>query len=172
MFKITGAILLIAGTTGVGVSLRSEMKQRLYHVNCMQHIFTLLASEIGYAKATMEEACRSICAKAENPYRRFLEQIYRGIEANQGVSFAVLWRTAMKEQLSALPLKEKEWDVIDGFADYTGCMDMELQRKLIDCEIQDLEKLAAQIESEIATQGRLYITFGVMSGLFLTVLFL
>lgn len=172
MLKIAGAILLIAGTTGIGISMRFEMKQRLYHIKYMHHIFTLLASEIGYARATMEEACRNLCTKAESPYRYFLEQIYKEMEANSGISFSALWKKAMKEHLSALPFKAKEWEVIDSFADYTGYMDIELQRKLIDYEIQDLEKLAAQTEGEIVTQGRLCVTFGVMSGLFLTVIFL
>lgn len=172
MLKITGAILLIAGTTGLGISMRNEIKQRLYHVKYMQHIFTLLASEIGYAKATMEEACRDLYEKVESPYRCFLEQIYKEMRSGSGVTFSVLWKKAMQEHLSALPFGAKEWKVIDSFADYTGCMDIELQRKLIDYEIRDLEKLAVQIEGEIGTRGRLCVTMGVMSGIFLTVIFL
>lgn len=172
MLKIAGAILLIAGTTGIGISMRFEMKQRLYHIKYMHHIFTLLASEIGYAKATMEEACRNLYEKMESPYQRFLEQIYREMESGSGISFSVLWRNAVQEHLQGLPLKANEWEVIDSFADYTGYMDIELQRRLIDYEMQNLEKLAQQVEKEIVTQGRLCVTFGVMSGLFLTVIFL
>lgn len=172
MLKITGAILLVTGTTGVGISMFSNMKKRLFHVRYMHYLFTLLLSEIGYAKATMAEACRSISRKAESPYRQFLEQIYKEMEGNAGVSFAKVWQTAMQKHLLQLPLKETDREVIGSFADYTGYMDIELQKQLIGYKLQDLEKLTQQIEEEVEKQGKLYILFGAMSGLFLTVILL
>ncbi len=172
MLKITGAILLLAGSTGIGFSIFMEMKQRLCHIRSLHHMFTLLESEIGYVRATMEEACLALCPKFAQPYRGFLEQICKEMADNRGSSFASLWKKAVREQLAGLPLKESDWEILEKFADYTGHMDLTLQRKLIAYEIEDFSRLAAQIEKEIAGKGRLCLTFGVMGGLFLTVVFL
>lgn len=172
MLKITGAILLTAGTTGIGVSLLWEAKRRLYHVRYIHRIFTLLAGEISYAKATIGEACKTVSTKAESPYGDFLRQVYTQIAENAGASFAQIWKEAVKKHLSELPFKETELHVIEAFADYTGYMDIELQKCFMTYEIQDLEKLAGQIEEELSRQGKLYVTFGVMSGLFLTIILL
>ncbi|MBQ8591341.1 MAG: stage III sporulation protein AB [Lachnospiraceae bacterium] len=172
MLKITGAILLVLGTTGVGISFASDMKKRLYHIRYLYHIFSLLLSEIGYAKASIEEACRTVSDKVQRPYRQFLEQIYEKMKANTGEAFAELWKHAMQAHLSELPLKKADWKILEEFADYTGYMDIDLQKQVITYKLQDLEKLILQIEEETAKQSKLYLTLGFMSGVFLTIVLL
>lgn len=172
MFKITGAILLLAGTMGAGMSMYLDKRRRLYHIRYMQRIFTLLAGEIAYAKSTMEEACLAVSAKVESPYRELLEKIYAGLTDGNGYSFTDVWSRAVSEHLTSLPLKKTELAMVEKFADYTGYMDIELQKRFIMYETEDLEKLAVQAEEELTRQGKLYITFGVMSGLFLIIILL
>ena len=74
--------------------------------------------------------------------------------------------------LSELPLKRQDWECLNGFADCNGYMDSSLQMQMIELKLQDLKKVATEIEEEMTRQGRLTVILGFMGGIFLTLILL
>lgn len=169
VFRIIGACLIIAGSTGIGFWYRSRFYRALWHLRYMQRILELFMSEIRYGKATLPECCRQIGQKSEEPYRKALLTIHKEMGSrNRG--FYEVWREYMEAALLEVPVSKDEKEIFLGFSAGCGLTDNKMQIRAIEQYRDMLAGAVKNRERDLEKQGRMAAGLGIMSGLLLAVI--
>ena len=172
MLRIVGAFCIIAGSTGIGLWYREQLRAALSHLRYMKRLLELFAGEIRYQKAALPECCRQIGEKAREPYRTALLKIYEELKMQDGCGFAEKWRKIMESALNTLPLTGGEKELFVGCFGGYEFSDGATQQRMLE---QSRDMLGVAIESRevnLEKQGHLAAGLGVMGGMLLTVLLL
>ena len=170
MFRIVGAVLVIAGCTAIGFFYKERFCEGLAHLRSMQQILELFMSEIRYGKATLPECCGSIAPKAVSPYGEGLMQIWEDMKSPEGLGFVENWNLHMGRATEKVPVTKQEKEMFLGFAACLGLSDNQMQVRAIE-QYRDMLASAIKLrEAELEKQSRLATGLGIMSGLLLAVI--
>lgn len=172
MLRLTGAVCIIAGCTGMGIFYRQRLHTAVRHLHYMQWILELFISEVRYGKSTLPECCRQAGEKAREPYGQALLSIYREMEQHDGYNFHEKWQAQMGKALKELPLTAAEKNIFLGFSECSGLVDNRMQVRAIEQYRDMLANAVKSREDNLEKQGRLAAGLGIMSGLLLTVVLL
>lgn len=172
MLKLIGALLVIAGGMGMGLSYRQEMQDRLYHTKCLHRIIELLESEIGYSKATLPEACKSVAVRFPNPYKDGLEKVREIMNSNRGLTFLFVWKQEMGKSLTDITIGKREKEVFLNFPESNGYIDNMTQLKTLEKCKGELDKAISAQEEKIENKSKVVMSMGLIGGLFLTIVLL
>lgn len=172
MLKLIGAVLIIAGAAGLGISYRQDFKDRLYHTKCLYTILELLESEISYSKAALPEACRMISNRIMNPYSAGLYNVWEIMNLNNGLTFSLAWKQEMGKCMYDIPIGNTEKEAFLKFAESTGYADNQMQLKMLEkCKIT-LGGAIKHQEERMENKSKVVMSIGLMGGLFLTIVLL
>ena len=97
MLRLVGVLLLMAGSIGLGWSIKEKWKASLEVLYQMRQIFEMLQNEIAYSRASLPEACGRIGGRVEEPYRGAFISIRHEMLANRGLPFFTIWKEEMEE---------------------------------------------------------------------------
>lgn len=172
MLKLIGALLVIAGGTGMGLTYRQEMKDRLYHTKMLYRIIELLESEIGYSKATLPEACGNVASRLPKPYMDGLEKVREIMNSNGGLTFLLAWKQEMGRTLSDVNVGPSEKEVFLNFPEINGYIDNMTQLKTLEKCKCELDKAISTQEEKIENKSKVVMSMGLIGGLFLTIVLL
>lgn len=172
MLKITGAILLIAGTTGFGIACRNELVQKLAALRYLSSLLEMLRGEICFSKAALPEACRLIGRRAKEPYRETLFAICDKMGENRGVSFDVVWKEEMERCLERLPIDREEKELVLNFFSCSGFADRRMQERAVEQQCGLLQQAVKKQEEAIENKSKVVMSMGLISGIFLTIVLL
>lgn len=172
MLKIIGAMLVILGSTGFGAACRQEMVQTLQHTVCLQEILDLIKSEVEYSKSSLPEACRMAGVKTAEPYRSALLHVAEQMRENAGISFPKVWEQEMKHCLAKLAVKKKDRELFLRFAQSTGYADRQMQLRALEQYSMLLKQSVEAQREELLKKGRVVMSMGLISGVFLTIVLL
>lgn len=136
----------------------------------MERFLIYMKSEICYAKNPMPAFFRE-ASERNFPYLHgWIEQMAEGLKTASRRTFASVWREAGETWLSE---ELKEDAVVHSFlrlGDEIGGMDLESQVKCLDLFLRDLGQAAADAKAELPVKKKLYLSLGVMAGVFLAVI--
>ena len=170
MFRIMGAVLIVAGCTAIGFFYKERFRDGLRHLRSMQQILELFMSEIRYGKATLPECCGNIASKVVQPYGEGLKRIWENMKGPEGLGFVENWNKHMGYAIERVPVTKQEKEMFLGFASCLGLSDNQMQVRAIE---QYRDMLASAIkcrEAELERQSRMATGLGIMSGLLLAVI--
>lgn len=171
MLKGVAAVLVISGTSGVGISFYQEQKNRLYHLKYMKYIMVLIQNEIAYRRASFPEICQSIVNRMEKPYVAFFTVINKELSAKDGKTFGEIWRNAGKQLEEIKSISKAEREQFLSFPTENGYQDGEMQIREMESKICEWETSIQRLEKKIENNSKLYLYVGIMSGLLCTILF-
>jgi len=167
--KWTGLLLILLGCSAAGISLDLGLLQSidtLMDIRDMMHFLVHEIEEcIPFCEATKLAAAKSVGGCAD-----FLQGVSQKLQMYEGEDIALIWRS-QSEVFKPL-LKKEDYEAFchcldqNGFA---GCGD---QCMVLNRYVEDLEDRLAVMKKKREETGKLYRTLGVISGLFLCVLFL
>lgn len=172
MLRVTGAVCIIAGCTGMGIFYRQRLHAAVRHLHYMQWIMELFISQVRYGKATLPECCRQVGEKAREPYGQALLSIHSEMEQHDGYNFHEKWQAKMGKVLQDIPLTAAEKNIFLGFSECSGLADNLMQVRAIEQCRDMLVSAVKSREDNLEKQGRLAAGLGIMSGLLLTVILL
>ena len=172
MLKLIGALLVIVGGAGMGLSYRQEMQDRLYHTKILHRIIDLLGSEIGYSKATLPEACGIIATRLPKPYLDGLEKIREIMNSNSGLTFLFVWKQEMGKCLTGINVGKRDRDIFLNFPEINGYIDNMTQLKTLERCKYELGKAISTQEEKIENKSKVVMSMGLIGGLFLTIVLL
>lgn len=170
MFKWIGAVLLICGTTGFGISLKRDMLERVRQLKYMLHILELMKSEIGYYREALPQVCRLLGEKVQSPYDVFFRQIAKRMEENDGTAFATVWQEESKALTDEMPLSKEEKEMWGQLCGYMGYADKALQENALMAQQEEWKRRIRTLEAEAVSKGKLYTSLGAACGLLLTII--
>ena len=164
--KSVGLVLVFVACTGFGYTKYLELKNHLNALQELRQIFYTLRSELQYTRATFEEIFGKMGKKFDNPFGRWLEGLQRELKEKNGKSFFSIWKKSIDEEVEGFYLKKEDLDELK-----------EIGKNLehfehIDLFIEQLEYKIQRTREDYETKGKLYRSFGIMSGVFLVILLL
>jgi len=172
MLKVIGAMLVIAGSLGLGFSYRQDMRECLYNTRCFFVILELLEGEIRYAKASLPEACRVVAGRVESPYKEGLLAVYRGMCENRGLPFFIVWRQEMGKATQQIFTGKREKELFLEFAGECGFADTQMQQRSMERCRDVLEQSIKKQEEMLENKTKVVMSTGLIGGLFLTIVLL
>lgn len=167
--KLAGAFLVIAACTGLGADAVLRFKHRLRLMETMKRMITHLKGEIVYANAPLAEAFDRTGKRNPGAAGALFRRVAERLREETGEAFAQIWR----EQAEAFGLKERlsrqEREQLLHFGEHLGYLDREMQEKTLLSYLEDLQYSIRLLRKEEAEKCRLYMSMGLMSGLFLAI---
>lgn len=164
--------MIISGCLGLGIWYRQQFIMRLQCIYSLIGLLEMLMSEIGYERATLQECCRRVGERLEEPFRGCLLEIYERMQENYGESFREVFCDRMEKCLKNLPLTGED---TEGFLNFTGkdsFEDSRMQLRMLELGREYLQNTAGKLEKENAEKCRMAIGLGAMSGLLLVIILL
>ena len=172
MFKLIGALLLLAGTGGYACCLCREMRMRLRQLYEMKRMYELFRSQIGYSLAAFPELCRMTEIHMENPFSKLLHAVYEEAEKNTGKSFPQIWREQVERHFVEFGMKKEDKVLLTEFSRSLGYADRALMEQEMDNRIGALLLVIQKMEAHMAEREKMIMSLGILGGLMVVILLL
>lgn len=170
MMKISGSMLLIAGTSGYGVWKAGCYKSRIRLLEQLRQMVFLLKGQVLYANATLEEAFAAVGGRTEGALARLFLYVAEEIGKQQGEAFFTIWKEAVEEILADSELKEEDRRQLAAMGEHLGFLDRDMQERNLLLYLEQLDVSIDELRAHRQERCRLYTSLGVMAGMFLTIL--
>lgn len=169
-WKVLGAVLVVAGSAGLGMGAAARQKKRLEDCRQALQLLLLLKSELSCTGACLEDAFRQIGGRMPEGWKNFLIQLSGRMQEMQTGSLAALWSECCREFLGQTCLSSSDLQRVSEFGKHLGYPDLQLQLKLLDLDIQEQERVCSQIAEELPEKCRISRTLGIFGGIMLAVM--
>ncbi len=166
--KAVGAICLILGASGFGWHLASLWKQRLALLGSLRQLVYFLKGEILYSHATLAEGLSQAGRKGGGPFGELFLEAARRLEQRDGTPFSQIWQEEAGK-VKNLPLAKEDWEKLEALGSSLGYLDISMQERTILLYLEQLDETIRFLKEHSRERCRLYMSLGVMGGLFLTI---
>ena len=170
MLKMVGAVLLLAGGIGLGLSAVRRLERRVTALRSLIQALELMEQELDFRLPPMRELIFETAQRTAEPASKFLRACAESMEELEGKPLSGLWQQAAREELSAL--KPCDLETLFSVGAILGRYDAESQRSVISAARERLSGFLAEALDERHRQGRVYGTLGAAAGAFLVILLL
>lgn len=163
--------MILTATTWAGILYGKEEQSQLDHLYYLRHIIQMLKGELEYSSAPLGEIFCRIAVRVKEPYRSWMHQLQRQSEAREEEEFRKIWRISMERSLKELHLKKEYKERLNEVGDCIGKMDRMSESKNLQLYLETLDLAIKKARAEIADKKRIGNCIGIMSGLFLVLIF-
>ncbi len=170
MLRMVGAVLLLAGGVGLGLSAVKRLDRRVKTLRSLTEALELLEREMDFRLPPMKELIRETARRSAEPASGFLRVCAERMEEWEGQPLADLWQQAALDELPALKPCDRETLLSVGAV--LGRYDAESQRGVISAARERLAVFLTDAVEERRRQGRVYGALGAAAGAFLVILLL
>lgn len=171
MWKLTGFVLIIAGSSGMAWSICRQNKSRLELLKQMRDIYENMQYYISYQKAAIPEVLWQLVQRTGTPFSQAFANISTQVQ-EEGADFGNIWRKQMTNVLSETALKEQDRKLLIGFPSYLGFMEEGAQAAALDEPLRELERRIGDMEKEQRDKNRVIMSLGIAGGFLLSILLL
>jgi stage III sporulation protein AB len=172
LLKIIGSILIIAATTGIGITSGRDLKVRLDNLRYIKKLMLMLKGEIKYLKAPLGEAFFNVGNRVKAPFDLFFNRIALEIESLSCESFYAIWCKHIDEEISKIKLNKKDCLTLKRVGEHLGYMDKEMQLGMIDLYVEQLEEEIQSSKESMEEKIRVYNCLGITIGIFAVLIML
>lgn len=162
--------MILLGCLGLGMWYRSQFLGRVKNLRILQQILDLWESEVRYGKATLGECCRHMQKQLPEPFRDWFERLNAKLRESDGESGGRIFREALEEGMSELPLKREDREAFLRFLPESGYMDGQMQLLSIQRSRDLLEETIDRLERDKGEKCRLAVGLGAMGGMLLVLI--
>lgn len=167
--KFAGVIFVIAACAGLGMEAALRFKRRLRLLEKLKLMITHLKGEILYANVPLAEAFERTGARNPGRAGTLFQAVAARLSEETGERFALIWKEQAGTFVKDSELSHREREQLLSFGEHLGYLDREMQEKTLLLYLEDLEYSVRVIRKEEPEKCRLYMSLGLMSGLFLAV---
>ena len=172
MQKCIGAILIIIATTGWGMCQAWKVEECYGQMCYLRKLMFRLRSELQYSRQMLPEALLMTGKDAKEPYRSWLLSLYERLRKRQGTSLAIIWEEEVKIHLSYTEIPEEILEKLERLGSELGTIDLQMQIRILDLYIENLEQQMEELHAEEKERIRLYRYIGTAAGIFLAIVLL
>lgn len=167
--KFVGVLLVITACGGLGMEAALHFKRRLRLLEKLKLMITHLKGEILYANAPLSEAFDRTGSRNPGKAGALFRAVAGRLREESGESFSLIWKEQAEAFVKESELSHREREQLLDFGEHLGYLDREMQEKTLLLYLEDLEYSVRVIRKEEPEKCRLYMSLGLMSGLFLAV---
>ena len=164
-----GEGFFIAAFAGQRIVYIGQRNQLCADGNFIRHILELIQGEIEYSGAPLFEVFGKTANRVQEPYRSWMLDLQRRVEARGGQSFRGIWEACTDTKLKELHLKSRHMRELSEVGMYLGQMDVRTGRTSMQMYLENLGAEIEETRQEITAKKRIGNWLGVMSGLFLVI---
>jgi len=132
----------------------------------------LILGDIRYMRATLPEAINKAIIRHQGSYAEFMKTIAERLAEAPGISFSDIWKNAVEKSLRQSSLNETDKQMLKGFGESLSVADREHVMLCIEQYINELKEEINEINRVVGTKTKLYRSLGVLTGVFIVVLFI
>lgn len=170
IIKLCGSILVILAAGGYGYLKSIELQHAYEQLLEVKRWMLLLRGEIRFAKSTLQDAFFHVGNRCEKPFSDFLIDVSKALEKREGRRFDEIWKEKIAPYEEQFSLRKKDFEKLYQFGGNLGFLDDEMQIRMIDLYIEELETEVKQVQPQLKEQKKLYRCLGIMCGVFTAVL--
>lgn len=167
--KIPGVLLVIISCTGLGISAAARLTERRKLLEKLRKMVSHLKGEILYANAPLPEAFDRTGEKNPGEAGNLFQKVATELRKETGENFGEIWKRETKAFCKTSVLNKKEEEQLAGFGEHLGYLDREMQEKTILFYLEELEHSIKELKEQEPVKGKLFLSMGLISGLFLSV---
>lgn len=167
--KIFGLVCVIASCAGLGADAARRMKKRLRLLEELKRMVTHLKGEILYANAPLAEAFDRTGRRSRGETGALFCRVAEAMREETGDNFEKIWKSEAEAFAKNSVLSQKEREELIRFGGHLGYLNRDMQEKTILFYIDDLEHAIRILREQEPEKCRLFMSLGIMSGLFLAV---
>lgn len=168
--KMTGCILIVAGTSGYGIWMAGRYGEHLQTLEQLRQMILLLKGQILYANAPLMEAFDTVGRRTEGVLSELFMGVADRIRDQQGEPFYQIWAEEIDGVEPDAALFKKDKQMLTAMGEHLGFMDRDMQERNILLYLEQLDLEIANLRDHKQERSRLYTSLGVMGGLFLAIL--
>jgi len=171
MIKIAGVCLVILSCTGIGYLMSVQLTRRYQELKMLQRMVVLIKGEISYGKSALPEVLAQVGKKLEEPFQNFLLMLAKKTGEYGGKSFTQLFSESVDENLHTSFLSAKDKGNLKQMGQYLGYLDIAMQMNMLEMYLKELEMEIQETGNTIPGKKKIYQSLGIMSGIFLAIVF-
>jgi stage III sporulation protein AB len=169
--KWVGAILLIIATTQIGFEIAKRLANRPRQIRQLKNALQVLEAEIVYGQTPIHEVFMRLSSQIPKPLSLFFEQLTEKLQGNQ-ISLYGVWKEVLDRFWLKTAMKKNEKEILEQFGQTLGQHDFVQQQKHIQLALTHLDRELENAEDEKNKYSRMARSLGVLSGLFIVLLFI
>ncbi len=168
IFKMLGALLLFAGSGGMGFYMVTKYEENLSFLKELALLTEYLMEQIERECASLPEAICRVSCRMDGEIGEMLENNAKKLQENDGKALFDIW----KQEIGKRP----EWEERPGakelsaLFEQTGFYDTKTQKNRFMEQLQFFKTEIEKMEKEKKDKCRLFQSLGVMTGLFIVIL--
>ncbi len=172
MLKLMGVLFLVTGTIGLSLERIREETKRIKNLKQIKNFTIFLMDEIFHSHIPIPDICEEYVWKSEGSLKAVLEKVSEEYRNHQGKSFEVIWEETIYRICEQEKLSKEEKSHLLQLSRCFGYSNAKGQLSAIEQYLQEVENDVLQREKKFQDNRKLIIYFGVMSGLFISILLL
>jgi len=164
MLKGAGIVMILLGSTGLGLTMAGELEKRIVELQQLQQLMMLLRSEIRYMHQPLPEAFLHLSGGAPQPFGNFFVQTAKDLQKRDGQTAGQIWTRNLQVFLSGLHLNRKDIQDLQDLGNMLGCLDVEMQLNALDYYLEQLRCSAERAAETSRSRKKLYQYLGILGG--------
>lgn len=172
MFRLIGALVVMAGSSGLALNVVKERKGYLERCRQWLEVLGLMENEIAFKKSSLPEICSRAGMHLSGSKGVFLARIGECFDRGEGGTLGEIWRQEAKRVFDGEPLKREAEQEVEALGEKLCFEDGDMQIKILQSTKCYLEKHVEEREVLDREKNKLTLCAGVMGGLLLTILLL
>lgn len=169
MLKAVGILCILAGSTGLGMSMARELELRIEELLQLQKLMLRLRGDPVYAPDS-PGGFFNLAGSASPPFSDFFRQTSLELQDRSGQTAEEIWTRNLQKHFSGLHITRQELTELEKLGSMLGCLDVEMQVSTLDYYLDQLRQSAEQAEQSAESRRKLYRYLGILSGAALAVL--
>lgn len=170
MLKLLGVIIILFGTTALGMYKAYVYLNRLNNLNEIKKAFLYIQGEVRYMNTPLPETLETVAARVRGPLQVFFQNVAMGLNGKNGRDFKGIWEERFLEDVSADMLEREAGEELLQMGGQLGCLDRKAQEKAIDYFLKKWEFITERRQKEKNNRLRLYYVCGIMGGLLMVII--
>lgn len=166
MCKMIGGLLIILSCTWWGVEKSREISIHRKELEELERIFTLLQSEMQYVKRPIGEIFAKLKRQEIGRYQRWMGELSMSETALGKRTFQELWRTSIDHHFKETFLTKRELEELKEIGNHIG------YSEAIRLYLVQLDNSIQVTKEEEKEKKKLYQSMGILSGIFLVLVFI
>ena len=172
IMKISGCILILLSTTGIGYLFGSEYLRRMEDLRTIKSVVFLLQGDIRYGNTMLSQALANAARRHGGSLSDFLQEVADQLEEGEGIPLHEIWKQAQEKHLKDRAFSKKDKHLLEELVKNLGYQDKEMQLKSLEGYGEQVEAKLSELAAEMKERTRLYRMLGVLTGIFVVILVL
>ena len=165
MFKLIGAIILLAASGYTGWSIARRYARRPVELRQFITALQMLETEIIYAATPLPDALAGIAERVETGVASFFNYAAQELKTARGTSAREAWRAALGTYQTFSSLDRGDLGILNSLGQNLGISDRDDQVKHLRLTLEQLKMAQFQAEETAAKNVKLWNYAGFLGGL-------